>query len=154
MDDVDTITDRFLSQIADAKDSGALEDLRVAALGRKGAVTGLMKTLGQAALEDRKTLGQRFNEAKDKVAAALEARRAELDQLEMAARLGGESVDVTLPARPRAQGKIHPVSQVVEEITAIFADMGFAVAEGPDIEDDFHNFTALNIPPEHPARQI
>ena len=154
MDDVDTITDRFLSQIADAKDSGALEDLRVAALGRKGAVTGLMKTLGQAAPEDRKTLGQRFNEAKDKVAAALEARRAELDQLEMAARLGGESVDVTLPARPRAQGKIHPVSQVVEEITAIFADMGFAVAEGPDIEDDFHNFTALNIPPEHPARQM
>ena len=154
MDDVDTITDRFLSQIADAKDSGALEDLRVAALGRKGAVTGLMKTLGQAAPEGRKTLGQRFNEAKDKVAAALEARRAELDQLEMAARLGGESVDVTLPARPRAQGKIHPVSQVVEEITAIFADMGFAVAEGPDIEDDFHNFTALNIPPEHPARQM
>jgi len=154
MDDVDTITDSFLTQIAAAGDTATLEDLRVAALGRKGAVTGLMKTLGQAAPEDRKALGQRFNQAKDKVALALGSRRTELDQSEMLARLGGETIDVTLPVRPRPAGKIHPVSQVVEEITAIFADMGFAVAEGPDIEDDFHNFTALNIPPEHPARQM
>ena len=154
MDDVDTITESFLTQIAAAGDTATLEDLRVAALGRKGGVTGLMKTLGQTAPEDRKALGQRYNQAKDKVAAALDSRRSELDQLEMLARLGGETVDVTLPVRPGPAGKIHPISQVMEEITAIFADMGFAVAEGPDIEDDFHNFTALNIPPEHPARQM
>ena len=154
MDDVDTITESFLTQISAAGDTATLEDLRVAALGRKGGVTGLMKTLGQTAPEDRKALGQRYNQAKDKVAAALDSRRSELDQLEMLARLGGETVDVTLPVRPGPAGKIHPISQVMEEITAIFADMGFAVAEGPDIEDDFHNFTALNIPPEHPARQM
>jgi phenylalanyl-tRNA synthetase alpha chain len=154
MDDVDTITESFLTQISAAGDTATLEDLRVAALGRKGGMTGLMKTLGQTAPEDRKALGQRYNQAKDKVAAALDSRRSELDQLEMLARLGGETVDVTLPVRPGPAGKIHPISQVMEEITAIFADMGFAVAEGPDIEDDFHNFTALNIPPEHPARQM
>ncbi len=154
MDDVESITQEFLDRIAGAQDSAGLEALRVEALGRKGRVTGLMKTLGAAAPEDRKSLGQKFNDAKDKVAAAIDARRGQLGEAEMAARLGGEALDVTLPVRPAPMGKIHPVSQVIEEITAIFADMGFSVAEGPDIEDDFHNFTALNIPPEHPARQM
>ena len=154
MDDIVSVTEAFLGRIAHAADSAVLEALRVAALGRKGQVTGLMKTVGQVDVEERKALGQALNDAKDRIAAAIDARRADLDRADMEALLGGEALDVTLPVRPQPDGRIHPVTQVIEEITAIFADMGFSVAEGPDIEDDFHNFTALNIPPEHPARQM
>ena len=132
----------------------ALEAVRVAALGRKGRVTELVKGLGSLPVEERPRAGQAFNEVKRALEAAIAARRAELAAEALEARLASERLDVTLPPRERPEGRIHPVSQVTEEITAIFADMGFAVAEGPDIEDDWHNFEALNIPPEHPARQM
>ena len=130
-----------------------LRDERVAALGKKGRVTQLMKQLGGMDPEQRKTAGQRLNALKDEVAAAIEARKAELAEAELEARLRRERVDVSLPARPDGPGHLHPISRTIDEMVAIFGEMGFRVAEGPHVEDDFHNFTALNIPPEHPARQ-
>jgi phenylalanyl-tRNA synthetase alpha chain len=145
----------LLGAIAKAADLGALEEVRVSALGRKGRVSELMQTLGQMPPEARKTFGQALNQLKDRVGEALEAKREALAGAALSARLAVERADVTLPVRegPLAEGRIHPVSQVADEITEIFADMGFSIAEGPDIETDFNNFTALNIPPEHPARQ-
>ena len=154
MDDLDTLTNSLLAEIGRAESAQAVEELRVAALGKKGSITLLVRTLGAMDAEERKAKGQAFNVAKDRISAALDARKAEFSAREMDARLAFEKIDVTLPVRHEAQGRIHPVSQVIEEITAIFADMGFTVAEGPDIEDDWHNFTALNLPPEHPARQM
>ncbi len=142
------------ADIAAAADLEALERARVAALGRKGTLTTLMRGLGAMEAEARKERAQALNDIKERVSASLGERRAALEAVELEARLARESVDVTLPVRPEASGRIHPVSQVFDEIAAIFADMGFTIAEGPDIEDDFHNFTALNIPPEHPARQM
>jgi phenylalanyl-tRNA synthetase alpha chain len=114
-----------------------------------------MQTLGRMPPEERKSFGQAVNQLKDRVGEALEAKREALGRVALGARLAAERADVTLPVRegPLAEGRIHPVSQVADEITEIFADMGFSIAEGPDIETDFNNFTALNIPPEHPARQ-
>src|SRR4029077_13191194 len=145
----------LLAAIAKAPDLGALEDVRVAALGKKGRVSELMQTLGRMAPDERKSFGQAVNQLKDRVGEALEAKREALGRVALSARLAPERADVTLPVRegPLAEGRIHPVSQVADEITEIFADMGFSIAEGPDIETDFNNFTALNIPPEHPARQ-
>jgi phenylalanyl-tRNA synthetase alpha chain len=128
--------------------------VRVALLGKKGAITEALKTLGQATPEERKTLGAELNTLKQELTEAIETKKASLVSAEMNARLATETIDVTLPAQPIPQGRIHPVTQVIEEITAIFADLGFAVAEGPDIEDDEHNFDALNIPLSHPARQM
>jgi phenylalanyl-tRNA synthetase alpha chain len=142
------------AEIRAAATPDALEAVRVAALGRKGRVTELVKGLGSLPVEERPRAGQAFNEVKRALEAAIAERRAELEAAALEARLARERLDVTLPPRERPEGRIHPVSQVAEEITAIFADMGFAVAEGPDIEDDWHNFEALNIPPEHPARQM
>jgi len=113
-----------------------------------------LKQLGQIAPEKRKEEGQRRNVLKDEIGAAIEARRAVLEAQELEEKLKTDLVDVTLPSPPAAEGRVHPISQTIDEIVAIFGEMGFAVAEGPDIEDDFHNFTALNIPPEHPARQM
>ena len=145
----------MLGAIAKAADLGALEEVRVAALGKKGRVSELMQTLGRMAPEERKSFGQAVNQLKERVGDALEAKRETLGRAAMSARLAAERADVTLPVRegPLAEGRIHPVSQVADEITEIFADMGFSIAEGPDIETDFNNFTALNMPPEHPARQ-
>ena len=143
-----------LSAISTCNSSAALEDQRVALLGKKGTLTEALKTLGAADPETRKTLGAELNRVKQEITAALEAKKTELAGAELNARLASEKIDVTLPARPSAKGSIHPVTQVIEEITAIFADMGFAVAVGPDIEDDHHNFDALNIPETHPARQM
>ncbi|MCZ6764205.1 MAG: phenylalanine--tRNA ligase subunit alpha [Alphaproteobacteria bacterium] len=140
--------------VAAAGDLDALEQIRVAALGRKGTITQGMKGLGDADPETRKTLGQALNQAKDAVAGAIEARRAALEDEGLDARLAGEAIDITLPVRDRPQGRLHPISRTLDECIAIFGEMGFTVAEGPDIEDDFHNFAALNIPPEHPARQM
>ncbi|MDA0654502.1 MAG: phenylalanine--tRNA ligase subunit alpha [Proteobacteria bacterium] len=154
MDELATLETDLLAQIAAAADLAALEAIRVAALGRKGHITERMKTLGSLDAAERKARGQAFNETKERIAAALDARKSDLEAAAMDARLATETLDVTLPVRPEAAGRVHPVSQVIDEITAIFADMGFTVAEGPDIEDDFHNFAALNIPPEHPARQM
>ena len=145
----------LLAAIEAAGDLRALDDVRVAAFGKKGHISGLMRGLGAMAPEERKGFGQAVNGVKQRVSEALDVRRETLQRAELDARLAVEQADISLPVRDPAllEGRIHPVSQVMEELTEIFADMGFSIAEGPDIEDDFHNFTALNIPPEHPARQ-
>lgn len=152
--EVQRLRDGVLAALAAASDLRALDEVRVAALGRKGTVTELVRSLGGLSPDQRREAGQAFNALKREIEEALGARRAELERAALAARLAAEPIDVTLPVRERPEGRIHPVSQVTDEITAIFADMGFAVAEGPDVEDDWHNFEALNIPPEHPARQM
>ncbi len=154
MQDLDKIRAEALAAVAAASTPDQLDAARVAALGKKGTISGLMKTLGAMGPEERKAAGATLNAVRDEVAAALDAAKAVLDTKALDQRLAHERIDVTLPARPDTLGRIHPISQTIEEITAIFAQMGFVVAEGPDIEDDFHNFTALNIPPEHPARQM
>ncbi|MDO8353533.1 MAG: phenylalanine--tRNA ligase subunit alpha [Aestuariivirga sp.] len=143
----------ILHQVASASDEAALEALRVATLGKKGSISEQMKALGAMGPEERKTAGAALNVLKDKVTEAIAARKAVLQEAQLEQRLASEKFDVTLPSRAEPRGTVHPVSQVWEEVVQIFGDLGFAVAEGPHIEDDFHNFTALNIPPEHPARQ-
>ncbi len=154
MDDLNALRDELLGAVEAAASTGALEELRVSALGKKGAVTARMKGLGQLPPEERRDAGQALNALKTEVSAAIERRKTALAGSALEERLARESVDVTLPARPGGLGRLHPISQTLDEIIAIFGEMGFAIAEGPDIEDDFHNFTALNIPPEHPARQM
>ena len=153
--ELDSLKRELLDAIASAPDLAKLEDLRIAALGRKGHVAALMQKLGALSADERRAYGQAVNALKDAVTEALEAKRQALTQAALKEQLAAEQADVTLPLRPGplAEGRIHPVSQVMDEITEIFADMGFSIAEGPDIETDFNNFTALNIPPEHPARQ-
>ncbi len=153
--DLGTLESTLLSEIDAAADLTALEAVRVSALGKKGRVSEQMSKLGALPPEERKAFGQSVNAVKEKVTAALEARKAALESAELAARLATERADVTLPVRPgpEAQGRIHPVSQVLDECIEILADMGFDVAEGPDIETDEMNFGKLNIPDEHPARQ-
>ena len=142
-----------LVQVAKASDEAALEALRVATLGKKGSISERMKTLGAMGPDERREAGAALNLLKDKVADAIAQRKSSLRETALEQRLLTEKIDVTLPARQQPQGTVHPVSQVWEEVVQIFGDLGFAVAEGPHIEDDFNNFTALNIPPEHPARQ-
>jgi phenylalanyl-tRNA synthetase alpha chain len=154
MSDIEALERQTLSDIAGAADAQALEALRVAALGKKGFVSELLKSLGTMSPDARKTSGPLFNGLRDRVTGAIAARKAALDAEALNARLAFERVDVTLPVRPEATGSIHPVSQVLDEVTAIFADLGFAIAEGPDVEFDDYNFTKLNIPPDHPARQM
>jgi phenylalanyl-tRNA synthetase alpha chain len=141
------------AQVAAAADEATLEAVRVATLGKKGSISERMKELGKMSPDERRQTGAALNLLKDKVADAIAARKAVLQEQALNARLASETIDVTLPVRPLAQGSVHPVSQVWEEVVQIFGDLGFGVAEGPHIEDDFHNFDALNIPPEHPARQ-
>lgn len=143
-----------MAAIANATDLTTLDALRVAYLGKKGAITEQLKTLGAASPEERRSRGQALNAARDAIASAIEARHHVLNLAEVNTRLDNERVDVTLAPRHEPVGRIHPVTQVIEEITAIFAAQGFAVATGPEIEDDFYNFTALNIPESHPARQM
>ncbi len=154
MSDVQALEKQILESIAAASDEATLESVRVAALGKKGSISDLLKTLGTMSPDERKTNGPRFNTLRDRVTDAIAARKTELANAALDARLASERVDVTLPVRPEPQGTIHPVSQVLDEVTAIFSDLGFAVAEGPDIEFDDYNFTKLNIPPDHPARQM
>src|SRR3990170_5888696 len=154
MDDVEELRAALLARIGEAADLDALDAARVAALGKKGELTQRMKALGGLAPEARRAAGQRLNALKDELSAALEARRGALESAALRTTLAHEWLDVTLPVRPEPAGRLHPIGQVSEELNAIFGAMGFDVAEGPDIEDDFHNFTALNIPPEHPARQM
>lgn len=150
----DTLQQDALAQIDAAQDLDQLEGLRVSLLGKKGQLTQAMAGLKDLPQEQRKEAGQALNLVKQAVAAALETRKTTLAAAAMEARLEAERMDVTLPVRPERQGRIHPITQTLEEMVAIFAEMGFTVAEGPDIESDFNNFTALNIPPEHPARQM
>jgi len=154
MENLETLRAEVLAAIADARDLAALEEIRVSALGKKGRITALMKSLGGMDPDTRKAAGQELNRVKDATAQALDARRGELEAAELEARLARERIDVTLSARPERAGSVHPISQTWDEVVAIFGQMGFAVAEGPDIEDDFHNFTALNFPPDHPAREM
>ncbi|MEM6664859.1 MAG: phenylalanine--tRNA ligase subunit alpha [Pseudomonadota bacterium] len=155
-DQIAALEARFAGEIDAAPDATALETVRVAALGKKGAVSEAMKTLGRMTPEERQIMGPALNALKTRVGDSIQARKAVLDAAALDARLAAETVDVTLPLRPATQmsGRIHPVSQVVDEITAIFAEMGFAIADGPDIETDYYNFTALNFPPDHPAREM
>ena len=153
MQGLDTLKAKYLSAIADAADEAALEEVRVTALGKKGEISLKMRDLGQMEASQRQAAGGLLNALKDEVDAALRARKAALGDAALNERLRSEWLDVTLPGRPRPSGTIHPVSQVMEELTAIFADMGFAVAEGPQVESDWYNFDALNMAAEHPARQ-
>ena len=152
-DELTALRDELEGAVLAAGSLEALEEVRVRALGRRGAVTELMKSLGKAAPEERRERGQALNQLKQAVSDAIDARRAALSDVELERRLASERIDITLPVRPAPEGSLHPISQTVDEIVQIFGEMGFRWAEGPDIEDDWYNFTALNIPPEHPARQ-
>jgi phenylalanyl-tRNA synthetase alpha chain len=156
MSDVTTLETELLGAVAKAADEPALEAVRVAALGKSGSVSALLKTLGTMTPDERKAKGPAINGLKDKVSQAIAARKDALGTAALEARLNSESIDVTLPAResPPEIGRLHPISQVIDELTAIFADLGFAVAEGPDIETDDYNFTKLNFPEGHPARDM
>ena len=154
MTELESLESDLSAQIDAAADEAALEAVRVSALGKKGVVSERMKTLGKMSPEERKEMGPALNGLKTRIAEAIESKKTALEEAALEARLATERVDVTLPAAPEPKGAIHPVSQVTEEIVAIFSAMGFDVAEGPDIEDDFHNFTALNFPPDHPAREM
>ncbi|HUN52609.1 MAG TPA: phenylalanine--tRNA ligase subunit alpha [Candidatus Sulfotelmatobacter sp.] len=154
MQDLSGLERELVGAVTAAADLEALDAARVNALGKKGQITALLKGLGAMEPEARKSFAAAVNLLKDRLNDAVVMRRAALEQAALDRRLGNERLDITLPSRPESEGRIHPVSQVIDEITEIFAAMGFTVAEGPDIEDDFHNFTALNLPPEHPARQM
>ncbi|PRD44323.1 phenylalanine--tRNA ligase subunit alpha [Phyllobacterium phragmitis] len=156
MSDIAELEQSLLAEIAAVQDEQAIEAVRVAALGKKGSISEKLKSLGSMSPEERQTQGPAINGLKTRVTEALGLRKAELRDVAITARLETEKVDVTLPVRasPVERGRIHPISQVIDEITAIFADMGFAIAEGPDIETDYYNFTALNFPEGHPAREM
>ena len=154
MNDIESLEQRLSADIAAASDEAALESVRVAALGKKGAVRELLKSLGGMGPDERREKGPLLNGLRDRVAVAIAERKSVLAREALDARLAFERIDMTLPARAEPRGTIHPVSQVQDEITAIFADLGFAVAEGPDVEYDDYNFTKLNIPLDHPARQM
>ena len=156
MTEIEVLENKLLGEIAAAADEAALETIRIAAVGKSGSVSALLKTLGAMAPEQRKERGPLINRLKEQVNAAISARKAELGNAALDARLNTETVDVTLPVRqpPAETGRIHPVTQVIEELVAIFADMGFSVAEGPDIETDDYNFGKLNFPEGHPARDM
>jgi phenylalanyl-tRNA synthetase alpha chain len=156
MSDLSPLRAETLAAVAAAADEPALETVRVAALGKKGTISALLATLGKMSPDDRRTAGAAINALKDEVTEALAARRAILKGAALEARLKTEALDVTLPVRPAGieTGRVHPISQVFDEVTAIFADMGFSIAEGPDIESDDYNFTKLNFPPGHPAREM
>jgi phenylalanyl-tRNA synthetase alpha chain len=153
---IETLRADLSAAIAAADAEPALEAVRVAALGKKGSVSALLASLGAMAPEERKSAGPAINGLKTEIAGLIEARSADLRAKALEARLASERLDVTLPLRPAptAAGRIHPVSQTIDEITAIFSDMGFSIAEGPDIETDYYNFTALNFPEGHPAREM
>ena len=149
---MDDLKQKYLGQIADAGDENALETIRVAAVGKKGEVSLKMRELGRMTPEERQVAGPALNALKDEINSALTAKKAALADAALDARLREEWLDVTLPSRGRPKGTVHPVSQVTEEVTAIFGEMGFSVAGGPRIDTDWYNFDALNIPGHHPAR--
>ena len=144
----------LMKLIDEAADLSALDAVRVSALGKKGRVTALMQGLKDVAPEARKEAGQALNRLKDEIEVALATRKETLGASALDAKLKSETLDLTLPARPAQLGRLHPISQTIEELVQIFGAMGFSVAEGPDVDDDFHNFTALNFGPDHPARQM
>jgi phenylalanyl-tRNA synthetase alpha chain len=153
-DDLSLLKQELLAAVASARDTTALDEARVTALGKKGRITELMKTLGSLAPDARKERGAALNVIKDEVAGAIDARQKELARADMQTRLEKERIDVTLSARPQPDGRVHPISQTIDEIVTLFGAMGFTVAKGPNIESDHMNFTMLNIPPDHPARDM
>jgi len=154
MSDIDTLTSAALSAIATADTIDAVEQLRVQLLGKSGSVTGLLKQLGGMPPAQRKAAGEAVNHAKQAITDAIAERRNTLEQSVLDARLASERIDITLPGRRGTRGNLHPVTRAMERITGIFARLGYAVLEGPEIEDDWHNFEALNFPPHHPARAM
>jgi phenylalanyl-tRNA synthetase alpha chain len=152
--DLDRMSGELLARIEAAPDLQAVEAERVALLGKQGAITSLLKSLGRMSPEERQQEGPRIHGLRERVTDALGARKGALEAAELGRRLATETLDMTLPVPPGPQGTVHPVSQVMDELAEIFADLGFSVATGPEIEDDWHNFTALNIPESHPARAM
>ena len=144
---------KLVASIHSASTLDELEDIRITALGKKGTITGLMKSLGSLDPDKRKEAGQLLNAIKEEVASAIDVRKVTMEAAALETQLHRDRVDVTLPVRPESNGSIHPITQPIDELTAIFCEMGFIVADGPHIESDYYNFSALNIPPEHPARQ-
>ena len=154
MSDIEQLTQSALADIRAAASLDALEAQRVSLLGKSGSITGLLKQLGGLPAEQRKAAGEHINRAKDAVAEAIAVRKAALEDAAFAERLATERIDVTLPGRGDGIGNLHPVSRTLERITDIFARLGYQLADGPEIEDDWHNFEALNFPPHHPARAM
>ncbi|MEQ8798855.1 MAG: phenylalanine--tRNA ligase subunit alpha [Salinisphaeraceae bacterium] len=154
MADLEGLLQQARSEVADAADLAALDSVRVAYLGKKGSVTQQLKTLGELPADQRREAGQRINEVKQAVAEAIDSRKADLEAAERDRQLAAEAVDVTLPGRGERPGALHPITRTMSRIEAILGRAGFAIAEGPEIEDDYHNFEALNVPPEHPARAM
>jgi phenylalanyl-tRNA synthetase alpha chain len=154
MTDVDNLKAELIAAVAAAADLDAVEAVRIAALGKQGSVSALLKTLGAMSPEERQLQGPRINGLREAVSDAIATRKAALESAALEARLASEAIDMTLPAPETPRGSVHPVSQVMDELAEIFADLGFAVASGPEIEDDWHNFAALNIPESHPARAM
>jgi phenylalanyl-tRNA synthetase alpha chain len=150
----DALKSELLAALDDAQTLDAVEAVRIAALGKSGAVTQLLKGLGALAPDERLKVAPQVQALREAVATAIEARKTALGRAALANRLAAERQDLSLPATPQPEGTVHPISQVMDELSEIFADLGFSVAEGPEIETDWHNFTALNIPPEHPARAM
>lgn len=153
MTDLATLEAEIVSAVQASADLTGLDAVRVTVLGKSGSISALLKGLGSMGPEERREQGPLINGLRDRVQAALTERKTALEAAALDAQLAAERLDLTLPAPPRRRGSVHPTMQVMDEMTAIFAEMGFAVADGPDIEDDFHNFTALNFPPKHPARE-
>ena len=152
MTDIAVLEAELLAGVAAAPDLAVLDEVRVQAVGKQGSVSALLKGMGALSPDERRVQGPLVNGLRDRVQAAIAERRAALEAAELDRKLASEAIDLSLPAPPRRRGSVHPTMQVMDELVAVFAEMGFAVAEGPDIEDDFHNFTALNFPPKHPAR--
>jgi phenylalanyl-tRNA synthetase alpha chain len=154
MSDIVQLTDDLLTRIAAASDTAAIEAIRIEALGKQGSVSALLKTLGGMSPEERQAEGPKIHALREAVTAALAERKDAIDGAALEARLASERIDLSLPAPETPRGSVHPIAQVMDELAEIFADMGFAVATGPEIEDDWHNFTALNMPESHPARAM
>lgn len=154
MSNLEHLKKEIVETVKAANDIASLEEVRITALGKKGKVTTMMQTLGQLSPDERKAMGQALNLLKDEITAEIESRASILKTAALDARLKAERMDITLSPRPEKKGAIHPISKTVEDFIRIFTPMGFSVAEGPEIEDDFHNFEALNFPPDHPARDM
>jgi len=154
MSDIEHLGNDFLGRIADAGDLASVEAIRVEALGKQGSISALLKTLGGMSPEARQAEGPKIHALREAVTGALTARKDALEGSALEARLASERIDLSLPAPETPRGSVHPIAQVMDELAEIFADMGFAVASGPEIEDDWHNFTALNMPESHPARAM
>ena len=154
LEELQQVTDKALAAIAAADSSQALEEVRVAYLGKKGLMTERMKSLGTLSAEERPKAGQLINQAKQRIQSSLEGKKTELVAADLNARLAAEKLDVTLPGRGQSVGGLHPVTRTMERIEDLFSQLGFEVAEGPEIEDDYYNFEALNIPEHHPARAM